>query len=186
MPFEVKDGLNFASDEIEIVSDRLLLRSVSDAYAGEIFHNFDVQVTRYMFPSPARRIEETQAFIRQARVGLERGDNLQFVILLKSSTEFLGCCGLHGQGKIKTPELGIWIKLDAHGHGYGREAITAVKHWVDKHLAYDYLIYPVDRANIPSRKIPEALGGEVYEEKLSPTLDGRMLDLLVYHIPPAR
>ena len=47
---------------------------------------------------------------------------------------------------------------------------------------FDYLIYPVDRANIPSRKIPESLGGIIFEEKKTKTMSGGVLDEVVYKI----
>jgi hypothetical protein len=44
-------------------------------------------------------------------------------------------------------------------------------------------VYPVDRRNIPSRKIAEALGVVVVDEKRTPTMRGTELDTLVYVIP---
>jgi len=108
------------------------------------------------------------------------------VVLKRNTEEFLGCCGLHGKGKPTTPELGVWLKTAAHSRGYGKEAVTALKHWTDAHIRCDYLIYPADRANTPSRRIPESLGGQVVREETAPTLAGGTLDLLVYHIPSTR
>ena len=62
-------------------------------------------------------------------------------------------------------EPGIWLKKDAHGKRYGREAIRIVSNRAVDNLDFDYLVYPVDRDNIPSRKIPESMGGLVFEEK---------------------
>ncbi len=181
-PFQAKPGSLFRCSEVEISAERIRLLPISEEYAREIFENFTSEVARYMSPQPAGCIEETLAFISNSLQGMERGENLQFVILHKGSGEFLGCCGLHGQGCPMTPELGIWLKPAAQGNRYGREAITAVKLWADEHLRYRYLTYPVDRDNIPSRKIPEALGGEIYEESLCPTCDGRFLDMVIYRI----
>jgi RimJ/RimL family protein N-acetyltransferase len=181
-PFQAKPGRAFRCSEVEITAERVRLLPISEDYAREIFKNFTPEVTHFMVPQPARCIDETLAFISNARQGMEWGENLQFVIVDKESGEFLGCCGLHGHGCPTTPELGIWLKEVAHGRRYGREAITAVKRWVDEHLRYSYLTYPVDRENIPSRKIPESLGGEIHEESLCPTRDGRFLDIVIYRI----
>ena len=167
---------------VEIVSKRVVLRPIGEENAPEIFRHFTADLTRYMLPEPAKHIDETLDFIHRSRADMERGDNLQFVIAGKESGEFLGCCGLHGRGKPRTPELGIWVKAAAHGHGYGREAISALKEWADEQLRYDYLTYPVDRANIPSRKIPEALGGKVVGEEEHPRPGRRPLDIVVYRI----
>jgi ribosomal-protein-alanine N-acetyltransferase len=181
-PFQAKPGSLFKCSEVAISAERTRLLPISEKYAREIFENFTSEVAHYMSPQPADCIEDTLAFISNALQGMERGENLQFVILHKESGEFLGCCGLHGQGCPTTPELGIWLKRAAQGNRYGKEAITAVKQWADEYLRYRYLTYPVDRDNTPSRKIPEALGSEIYEESLCPTRDGRFLDMVIYRI----
>jgi RimJ/RimL family protein N-acetyltransferase len=55
-------------------------------------------------------------------------------------------------------------------------------HWAFENLRVRYLIYPVDRENIPSRKIPESLGGRIEAEYRFMNQSGRELDLLVYHV----
>lgn len=110
------------------------------------------------------------------------GNNLQLVIL-KPSGEFLGCCGLHGQANPKIPEFGIWLKKDAHGFGYGKEAIHGLYSWATQNLQAEYYIYPVDRNNIASRKIPESLGGVIINEYVDQGLAGNRLDNVVYKVP---
>ena len=183
-PFLAKAGSTIRCTETEIAAERILLLPISEKYATEIFQNFTAEVTHYMVPQTPGRIEETLAFIGNSLENMKRGENLQFVIVDKESGEFLGCCGLHGQGNPTKPELGIWLKISAHGNGYGKEAIMALVQWADRHLQYDYLTYPVDRDNIPSRKIPEALGGEIFEETLCTKQDGGCLDVVIYRIYP--
>jgi RimJ/RimL family protein N-acetyltransferase len=107
-------------------------------------------------------------------------------VLLAETGEFLGHGGMHDVDS-PTPELGIWLKKSAHGQKYGIEAVTAVVHWACDNLDVRYLRYPVDRRNVPSRRIPEALGG-VIEAEYGWTSDaGRELDLVEYRIyPPLR
>lgn len=105
------------------------------------------------------------------------------VIVSKTTEEFLGNCGLHGQGKVRTPELGIWLKKNAHSKGYGQEAVRTLVKWSENNIDLDYFIYPVDRRNIPSRKIPESLGGQIFEDYKLKTPTGKILDLVVYRIP---
>lgn len=184
--FESVLGNSVDCSAVEIAAERVLLRPIVEEDAPEIFATFDAEVTRYMTPHPPAEIGETLEFITRSRRGMEEGNNMVFAITLKETGDFLGTCGLHGEGHERTPrkpELGIWIKKGAQGHGYGREAIFALVHWVEENLIVDFLWYPVDRANVPSRKIPEAIGGVVVKEEVSPTLDGRVLDILFYKIP---
>lgn len=167
-----------------IESERLRLVPISEEFEQDIFHEFTSNITRYMIPKPAQNIEETRKFIRDSRHSVESGYNLQFAILLKTTNEFLGCCGLHGDRKVETPELGIWLKKSAHGNGYGKEAVRALVDWAQKNIDIEYFIYPVDRRNAPSCKIPESLGGEIISEIQETSLSGALLDLVVYKIVP--
>ena len=106
-----------------IPGDRIQLLIIDRQFEWDIFREFTEDVTTYMIPSPAKSIDETRSFIADSINGIEAGYNLQFVIVSKTTEEFLGNCGLHGENKVKTPELGIWLKKAAHGKGYGREAI---------------------------------------------------------------
>ena len=135
-------------------------------------------------PEPPHKIEETQAFITESLTGMALGYDLVMVILHKESRAFLGCCGFHGRGKPRTPEFGIWLKQSAHGQHYGREAIRTLGFWVVKNIEFDFAIYPVDRANVPSRKIPESMGGKIINEKQVKTMRSDTLDELVYKISP--
>ena len=165
-----------------IEAPRLRLIAISEAYTEEIFRDFTADITRYMLPAPATDITETRAFISSALRGLERADNLQFVICAKRDGEFLGVCGLHGTVRPDLPELGIWLKAGAHGNRYGREAIGALRDWAGQNLEFSHLIYPVDRRNIPSRKIAEALGGIIVAEKKAISMSGTELDEVIYVI----
>ncbi|OPX97796.1 MAG: hypothetical protein A4E58_01205 [Syntrophorhabdus sp. PtaB.Bin006] len=135
-----------------------------------------------MSPRPAERIEETLSFIYESLDGIRKGRDLILAITKKENGEFLGCCGLQGKGNPRTPELGVWIKKSAHGNKYGQEAIMTLTLWAVETIDFDYVIYPVDKANIASRKIPEALGGIVFEEKKVRARSGGCLDEVVYKI----
>ncbi len=166
----------------ETDGQRISLLPINESYASEIFKEFDSEITRYMLPKPAENIEETLTFIRNSLEGMKEGNELVLVITKRDDGEFLGCCGLHGRGKPRTPELGIWLRKDAHGNQYGKEAIRILISWAAKHIDFDYAIYPVDKANAASRKIAESLGGSIFEEKKMKTMNGRYLDEVVYRI----
>jgi len=178
--FKGQSPINLTSLRIE--GERIILLSITESYSSEIFKEFTSEITRYMFPRPAEKIEETLSFISGSLEGMLGGRDLVLVITKKENGEFLGCCGFHGKGNPRIPELGIWIKKDAHGQKYGREAIRTMTIWAVENMDFDYVVYPVDKANIASRKIPEALGGTVFEEKKVRTMSGSWLDEVVYKI----
>ncbi|MGH2414924.1 MAG: GNAT family N-acetyltransferase, partial [Microcystaceae cyanobacterium] len=146
--------------KVKIFTNQLLLISVLQKYKEDIFREFTKEITTYMYPRPPQDMTETEEFINDSLCEMQTGTHLIMVILKKDSQEFLGCTGIH-EIHSKNPVLGIWIKKSAHGQGYGLEAITALKNWADENLDYEYLIYDVDKENIPSRRIPEKLGGQI-------------------------
>lgn len=166
-----------------IESDRLKLIPVSEEFAQDIFKEFTDEVTTYMFPKTPQKIAETLEFVRLAREKMAKGAALNMSIFNKDSGEFLGGVGAH-KLDTKTPILGIWIKKDAHGNKYGREAVTAIKNWVDQNVKYKYIVYPADKRNIPSRKIAESLGGVIEDEYKKPNQAGKILDEVEYRIYP--
>lgn len=167
--------------DFPLITPRLTLVILSLDYAENIFHEFTPQITKYMLPKSPTHIDETISYIKGELPKIERGEELPVVILHKETKEFLGGAGLHCI-KTKTPRFGIWIKQSAQGHAYGREAIQALKHWADTHLTYDHLVYPVDKKNIPSRKIAESLGGSIKKEYTQANGSGNILDEVEYWI----
>jgi ribosomal-protein-alanine N-acetyltransferase len=181
-PLKAKNGqIVICPDEIE--GFRLMLKPIAAEYANEIFKEFTPEITTYMFPRSPSHISETEQFIADACKQREDGTDLVFVILDKPNSEFLGVCGLHRTQNAREPEFGIWLKKTAHKRALGREAIGVLKAWCERTLSIDGFVYPVDRRNQPSRKIPEALGGKVVSEKKVQTMSGTELDELIYRIP---
>ncbi|MBW4669932.1 MAG: GNAT family N-acetyltransferase [Cyanomargarita calcarea GSE-NOS-MK-12-04C] len=168
--------------QVKIFSNRLILRTIALEFQEDIFREFTGKITTYMFPRSPENISDTKLFITESLKNMIQGDEIILVILEKKSQEFLGCTGIHKLNS-DSPEIGIWLKKSAHGNGYGLETVTTLKEWAEENLDYQYLIYPVDIANIPSRRIPERLGGESFREYDKTNLSGRVLHLLEYRIP---
>lgn len=180
--FVDKNGDEIDFETLRIESDRLFLRPVTMDDAQVIFENFTPEITRYMDPPSPKQIEETETFLRGTIKKRTHHREIVFAICHSETSEFLGGCGLHEIGN-PHPELGIWLKKSAHGNRFGREAITALVVWTRRHISHEYLVYPVERPNIPSRKIPESLGGEIFKEHKGNKRDNIPLDLVVYKIP---
>lgn len=162
-------------------SERLRLCPIGDAYIDLIYREFTPEIATYMYPRPASQRADTEAFVAAAQQENREGSNLNMVITLRETGEFLGCVGLHKLSDPR-PEFGIWVKQSAQMHGYGREAIHTLKRWADEHLTYEYLIYPVDSRNIASRKIPESLGAAIISQYESTGGLGQDLTLIKYRI----
>lgn len=171
------------TSNIIIETKRLWLKSIGMEYKDDIFREFTSEITTYMFPRPAEKIEETIDFIKSSIKENKEGTNLQLVIVNKENKDFLGCAGLHNI-ETDTPELGVWIKKSAQDHAFGKEAMVSLKEWADKNLDFNYILYPVVEENYPSRKIPEYLGGKIFREYDEINMSGKKHHLLEYRICP--
>lgn len=164
-----------------IVTARLIITSTQKQYATDIFRELTPEVARYLSFNPTEKIEDTYIFITNAQVNMKNGEQMPVVVLDKMTKEFIGCAGIH---KIKTgePELGIWLKKSAHRQGYGKEILQGLIDWAKKNLKYEFLTYPVAKANIASRKLAESLGGTLVGEQMYTSSTGKVLDEVIYRI----
>ena len=178
-----KPGVSVNFESLVIVGERIFLSTRVDFYANEIFREFTAEITRYMTPNPCETREEFEIVRKQFADQRANKTDILFVVLKKESGEFLGCCGIHANKDARVPHVGLWIKKGAHGNGYGREAIHTLIQYASEHLVVEGFMYPVDRRNISSRKIPESLGGSIVDEMKTVSMSGRELDQVVYHIP---
>lgn len=169
------------TSNITIKTKNLLLQPITLDYKEEIFKEFTPEITIYMFPKSADKIEETIKFIEISMKENKEGSNFQVVVLNKKTKEYLGSAGIHNINT-KTPELGIWIKKSAQGNAYGKEAMIAFKEWADNNLDYEYILYPVVDINYASRRIPEFLGGKISREYDKENMSGIKQHLLEYRI----
>ncbi|MBD2294503.1 GNAT family N-acetyltransferase [Anabaena sphaerica FACHB-251] len=166
---------------LAIFTNRLLLQPISLKYKEDIFKEFTAEIATYLYAAPPREIEGTEFFIKQSLQEMEKGENITVVVLKKDSQEFLGCSGIYKVNS-KYPQTGIWLKKSAFGQGYGTEVIQALKEWADANLDYEYLRYPVDQENIPSRRIAEKLGGQMFSKYKHTNLSHKVLNVVEYRI----
>lgn len=162
---------------------RVILKPISVDDAPEIFKYFNERITKFMYPKSPDRVEDTIDYLEKAVQKNKRGENYEVAIFYKCSEglDFAGGGGIHDINT-KTPEFGIWIRQDYHGLGLGYETIHALKDWADKYLDYDYIKYPVDRENKPSRGIPESLDGVIEDEYKMTAESGKELNVVEYRI----
>ncbi len=146
-----------------IHTENLILKPIEQKYSEIIFQDFTDEIALYMLPKSADSIDEIELFIKNSIEGILNGSNLQLVAISKYTSEFIGCVGLHNI-HTKDPELGLWIKKEAHGNSYGLEAITSLIDWAKKNIEFEYLKYPVDKRNYASRRIPEKNEGKIKRE----------------------
>jgi ribosomal-protein-alanine N-acetyltransferase len=156
---------------VKVDTERLKLRPVSNKYKVDICNEFTAEVTKFMPFNPIGDIKMTEEFLENSLLELIDGNSIHFCILNKETNEFLGCCGIHNIDT-KVIEIGLWIKKKEQSKGYGTETVKALIDFAEEKFDYNYLVYPVDKDNLASRKIPEKFGffsSNIYEKKKSET-----------------
>jgi [ribosomal protein S5]-alanine N-acetyltransferase len=169
---------------VVIETPRLVMRPVGREYTPEIFAAFTPEVCRHLFPQPASQIAEMLDFIDRSRTAMAAGEELAVSVFARADDSFLGGAGLHDLSS-GVPEAGIWIKLSAHVHGFGFEAVEGIISWAAQTLGVREVRYPVMIENWPSRRIPERLGGTIVREFRKPNAAVVMRDVVEYIIPVA-
>jgi RimJ/RimL family protein N-acetyltransferase len=104
--------------DVIIKTERLLLKPITLCYAEDIFKEFTWEITKYMYPKPPEKIEETYESIEDSIVKIKNGIGLSMVILDKNNNEFIGCLGFEIFNTLK-PELWIWIKKSSQNKSFG-------------------------------------------------------------------
>ena len=117
------------ADLPELETERLLLRKMrlDDAQAMYGYAS-DPEVTRYVLFETHRSVEDSEAFLRFAVEGYERGDFGGWGVILKDSGEFVGTCGVdvNYAPEHTRAELGYVLSRDHWGRGLMPEAVRAV------------------------------------------------------------
>ncbi len=161
----------------ELITQRLKLRIYSAQDAEEMYSHITPTLTRFMAWEPPASFEEFLSNKPSWEERFLQGTDYHFVARDLQSGRYIGVVGVH-RATTATPEFGVWMSEDVHGQGFGKEAVGAVFEWAKKALQADYFIYPVAEENRASRKIAEALGGQLVSSEQKPKYMS-----VTYHIP---
>jgi [ribosomal protein S5]-alanine N-acetyltransferase len=113
---------------------------------------------RYIGTGAARTLEETRASLHQMIEADERDGCTTWPVVLKSSGQLVGTCGLmkmHGAGEL---EIGFAFAESARGNGYAYEAASAVLAFGFSQLQAHRILAFVHPFNAPSILLLNKLG----------------------------
>lgn len=167
------------NSEISIKTNRLTLEPISKKYINNINKSFTSEITTFMPYDPDGSIEDTISFVITSMHNLKLQKEIVFVVLDKTTQDFIGCCGIHNINT-DSVEIGLWIKKDAQSKGLGTEIVTSLVKFIEDNLAINFIIYPVDEQNIRSKKIPEKLGFKEFERYTKPKNKTLVLNTIEY------
>jgi RimJ/RimL family protein N-acetyltransferase len=91
--------------------------------------------------------------------------NKRFVISLPNADEMIGMVGAGIEQTLNEVEIAYFMSEEYQRRGYAREAVNALAEWCFKVSDVPYLILTIDCANIPSNKLAEKCGFELFEKR---------------------
>lgn len=149
----------------EIKTQRTVLRLITeDDLEPVALLNSDPEVRKF-FPDGVQTKEQTRNRIKEFISFYEKHGLPCFVILDKSSHEFIGRCGF---GPIETGEIeaGYLIAQKFWGMGYASEALQALLSWAKNNIKKDFIIAfaPIDHK--ASHRVMEKCGMEYYKDDI--------------------
>jgi [ribosomal protein S5]-alanine N-acetyltransferase len=148
-------------------TEHLLLREFVpgdvDALAAVIS---DAETMRF-YPEPHDRAGVESWIERNRRRYRDYGHGL-WAMVLKSSGELVGDCGLARQNvdEVDEIEIGYHVRRDLWGRGLAPEAAAACRDYGFEHLGAERLISLIRPENLPSRRVAEKIGLSLWKEVL--------------------
>lgn len=164
-----------------LCTPRLRLVPLAPEHFAAYCRGMDAAVTRYQYPDPFPSLEAAQAVLSTFCRLHQEGRGLFLAVLDAVSGSFLGAVEVSATDT-QTPEIGLWLCVDAHGKGYGSEALAAVLDYCRRQLSCSYLLYEVDRRNAASIHLAQKFGAHShgYTEVVTPS--GKTLQLEQLHL----
>lgn len=170
-------------DQVELRTDRLLLRPVRGTDAPALFAMFsDPAVMRYWSSTPWTSIEKAHEFIARDSRALPAGEYLCLGIESHADGQLVGTCTLfHFVEQCRRAEVGYALAHAAWGCGYMQEAMRALLDYGFSELNLNRVEADVDPRNEGSARLLERLGfnkeGHLPERWI---VDGEVSDSALY------
>ena len=143
-------------------TERLLLRRLRPDDVDAIFAVIGDPIAMQYYPRTFERKDAEEWIERNLRRYAEHGHGL-YAVVLKTSGDVIGDCGLVTQQIEGRPELevGYHLRRDQWGHGYATEAARGCMEYAFGALDAPKVISLIRPENLPSRRVAERNGMQV-------------------------
>jgi RimJ/RimL family protein N-acetyltransferase len=120
-----------------------------------------------------RAPEDTRHFTARAEAQWVLRESLQMVILDRASGRLLGGTGIPRlDWKVRSFEIGYWLRTSAEGHGFMREAVQLLTRMAFEDLGANRIEIYADPRNTRSCNVPLRLGFKLEGTLRNSALDG--------------
>lgn len=166
----------------QLTGERVTLRPLTPADGPQMLEAIDEsrpELDAWMAWPPGMRTQDDAVdyCIRMAAEWIRR-DSLNVGVFETATGRYLGGTGFHTVNwRLRSFEIGYWLRTSAAGHGYMTEAVRLLVTLAFEQLAGRRLTILCDRLNVRSRAIPERLGfvleGTLRKDSITPGGDVR-------------
>jgi len=149
---------------------RLVVREFSPDEADALARVLSDPQTMRFYPAPFDRAD-VENWIARNRYRYAKDGHGLWAMILKSTGELIGDCGLTVQDVdgAKEVEIGYHVRRDHWGRGLATEAACACRDYGFSRYA-NRLVSIIRPENLPSRRVAEKIGMNVWKEVLRATL----------------
>lgn len=150
---------------------RLILREFRPDDVDALALTLSDAETMRFYPSPFDRAG-VEDWIFHNRVRYRRDGHGLWAMILKSSGELIGDCGLTFQdaGGTNEIEIGYHVRRDLWGRGLATEVARACRDYGFAHMPVERLISLIRPENMASRRVAEKNGMAVWKEMMRDNL----------------
>lgn len=149
-------------------------------YINDYYKEFTDEICEYQYPDAFTSLEDAKDLLGDFIEEMNQGNMLELMIL-DQNEKFVGSMEAFGL-KEDEIEVGLWLKKDAHGHGYGYEALCGLVNFLNKNYPRAYYVYEADERNHASNHLVNKFNIEKGDTNDITTESGKKLRLTVFRI----
>lgn len=137
-----------------IRTKRLCIVPFEWKWTQAVLQTFTAEITRWQYPEPYQSEEDVRAWMSQQLQEMEQERCLELVIL-DEDDHFLGGFEVMGLQQ-RYPEVGLWLRKEAQGQGYGKEALRVMLERLNESYRFEGYLYEADIRNLPSIRLAQS------------------------------
>lgn len=175
----------------EIRSERLLLRPLREADAGQVFAALEESREHLApwvaWPPGIQHLDDARDLCKRWAARWTLRTDLGLGMFRRADGRFLGATGMHDPNwALRSFEIGYWLRTSAVGAGYVTEAVQLQTVLAFEVLEARRIEIRCDPHNLHSRRVPERLGFPLEGHLRNAWLDplGNVRDTLVFAATP--
>lgn len=149
-------------------------------YIDDYYKEFTDEICEYQYPDAFTSLEDAKELLGYFIDEMNQGNMFELMIV-DQNEKFVGSMEAFDL-KEDEIEVGLWLKKDSHGCGYGYEALSGLVDFLNKNYPRPYYIYEADERNSASIHLVNKLKNEKGDTNDITTESGKKLRLTAFRI----